>query len=412
MAIPASGASLNSMRLPGATAQPLRTWRPLTPLLWLLTTGCANPGPPRPPSLHLPRPVTDLSAERVDGEVRLHWTNPSKSTDGLPVQPTMIAELCRSAARVREICRPVQQIAVAPGKPGEWIDRLPPALAEGPPALLIYRIRLRNGSGHDAGPSAPAFAAAGSAPPPVTGLQARPWPEGALVEWTRVPGAAPVLLDRTAVAAPGAGAAAAPPPPPRTANPTFLGAGSGAGSGAASGAGSAVQLRAADAAGTDPGGTEDRTAGQGLRYRYTAARVREADLEGHRVTLRSHSSAPVFVSVRDIFPPQPPSGLASVPGAPGARAAEISLSWEPSPEPDLLGYNVYRTAAGAGPPPPPGAWVRLNREPLAAPAFRDEHVTAGTRYLYRVTAVDRSGNESQPGPSLGETAAAPSGTEP
>jgi chitodextrinase len=56
---------------------------------------------------------------------------------------------------------------------------------------------------------------------------------------------------------------------------------------------------------------------------------------------------------------------------------------------DLKGYRVYR-ADGAGP------YRIVNETPLEAARYRDEKVVPGTRYSYRVTAVDNSerGNES------------------
>jgi fibronectin type 3 domain-containing protein len=39
----------------------------------------------------------------------------------------------------------------------------------------------------------------------------------------------------------------------------------------------------------------------------------------------------------------------------------------------------------------------LTPDLLLAPAFRDMPVVLGHHYFYRVTAVDRAGNESEPG---------------
>src|SRR5580698_7421935 len=64
--------------------------------LAILTTGCASPGPPRPPSLNLPRPITDLTAERIGDKVTLQWTTPTKTTDGLLIKGSITAHLCRT----------------------------------------------------------------------------------------------------------------------------------------------------------------------------------------------------------------------------------------------------------------------------------------------------------------------------
>src|SRR5262249_46236721 len=57
-------------------------------------------------------------------------------------------------------------------------------------------------------------------------------------------------------------------------------------------------------------------------------------------------------------PPAPPTGLAAVPGD-----ASVSLSWRASPEPDVVGYRVYRGPSAAGP------FVRVGSP--VAPSFSD-----------------------------------------
>ena len=65
----------------------------------------------------------------------------------------------------------------------------------------------------------------------------------------------------------------------------------------------------------------------------------------------------------------------------------IDLTWAPSTETDLAGYNVYRQEAG-------GEAARINRELVKTPSFRDETVMPGQKYFYTVSAVDLRGNES------------------
>jgi hypothetical protein len=43
---------------------------------------------------------------------------------------------------------------------------------------------------------------------------------------------------------------------------------------------------------------------------------------------------------------------------------------------------------------------RLNKDLLLAPAFRDLTAVPGRRYTYRITSVDRTGNESAPGDAV------------
>ncbi len=110
-----------------------------------------------------------------------------------------------------------------------------------------------------------------------------------------------------------------------------------------------VRLRAGtggvDPGGTDAGGTIDRGAEIGHRYRYVAWRVRTATAGGQTLELRSAPSAAVTMRAEDIFAPDAPAGLVAAPGfageGDGAKAA-IDLSWEPNPEPRIAGYRVYR----------------------------------------------------------------------
>ena len=62
-----------------------------------------------------------------------------------------------------------------------------------------------------------------------------------------------------------------------------------------------------------------------------------------------------------------------------------------SPEADLAGYHVYRSEQRGTEVSP---MERLTREWLLTPTFRDISIEPGRRYLYRVSAVDRAGNES------------------
>ena len=68
--------------------------------------------------------------------------------------------------------------------------------------------------------------------------------------------------------------------------------------------------------------------------------------------------------------------------------------WEPSEEPDLEGYFVYRARYDDGVGDGCDRGVRLNQIPLPVAALLDAGVEPGATYAYVVTAVDRAGNES------------------
>ena len=132
----------------------------------------------------------------------------------------------------------------------------------------------------------------------------------------------------------------------------------------------------------------------GFTYEYRVRSIAHYDAG----EVESEDSEPLKVTPRDTFPPAAPGGLvaASVPAV-GGEPAHVDLSWNVSPEQDVAGYNVYRSEAETGP------WQQMNSQPLPAPSFRDISVVARHRYLYRVTAVDRSGNESSPSPAVAVT---------
>jgi fibronectin type 3 domain-containing protein len=123
----------------------------------------------------------------------------------------------------------------------------------------------------------------------------------------------------------------------------------------------------------------------GHTYYYT---VRAAAHVGADV-VESTDPKPVVISAKDVFPPAAPTGVEAVviPATPGVPAY-VELAWGISPEADLAGYVVYRSEQ------PDTQGTRLNAELLPAPTLRDISVEPGRRYSYRVTAVDRSGNES------------------
>ncbi|QNI36969.1 fibronectin type III domain-containing protein [Edaphobacter albus] len=363
----------------------------------LLLTSCASPGPPHPPSLHLSEVVTDLTADRVGEGVHLRWTTPQRTTDGLKVPSPLTAEICREISPKPEAApvKPSRQtlpLQEAPGcsivlhltvKSGvtEADDQLPAALTHDPVVLLGYRIRILNPQGRSAGISRAALVPAGEAPPMVMGLKATPTRTGAMVEWQPSNAISVMELDRTLLSVPTAktskkAAVALPEEQPIE-----------------------VKLRAAnpDADSVDHGGTMDRTAIRGQQYRYRAQRIRTVEIGGDRFELRGELSAPITLIMTDHFAPAAPTGLAAAPGTEGATAT-IDLSWQANTETDLVGYNVYRREGSSD------VFRRITTTPVVGPGFSDATASVGHTYMYRVTAVDGTGNESSPSNEVTETA--------
>ena len=174
-------------------------------LLVGVVAGCASPGPPRPPSLHIPATVKDLSAERIGDQVVLRWTAPEKTTDKLPIKGTMTAVVCREVTPAiatgagGPACAPIDRLTIpegtgqagsgqaGAGQAGamEAVDHLPQPLTSDPVRLLTYRVVVSNAAGRFAPGSTPAFAAAGAAPQAVAGLRASTVKGGTVLEWQR-----------------------------------------------------------------------------------------------------------------------------------------------------------------------------------------------------------------------------------
>ena len=120
-------------------------------------------------------------------------------------------------------------------------------------------------------------------------------------------------------------------------------------------------------------GVEDTTGAVGRTFSVDQASLAPyARAKALRLHYRGAGAAPP-----DSIPPAAPTGLGATPGT-----RSVSLDWADNAESDLGSYRVYRDGVQIGNP--------------SASAFTDSGLTAGVTYRYRVTAVDRSLNESQP----------------
>ena len=107
--------------------------------------------------------------------------------------------------------------------------------------------------------------------------------------------------------------------------------------------------------------------------------------QGPDSQVESVNSMPLAVTPRDVFPPATPTNVTIA-----SAAGIVSLFWPANAERDLKGYLIYR-AEGDG-----GAFVRITPEPVTRTSYRDDRTRTGTRYAYKLSAVDRYGNESAP----------------
>ena len=331
-------------------------------------TGCANPGSPQPPSLHLPALVKGLTAERVGDAVTLHFTVAQRTTDNLPVREQQLGlTVCREVEHGG--CVPMggtpAQVMVkgAGGTPNgvTLTDRLPVGLTLGTPRLLGYRVELRNAAGRSAGFSEAGYTTAGQAPAMVQGLSARGSRLGVVLAWGPAgQDTGTLYIRRQDIADRSAKGAAG------------------------------LLLRFDPASGARGERLLDTSAAEDVPYRYSGYREQRLTVGGRALVVRSDESAPVEFTLRDVFPPPAPTDVtaAALTGENGGYS--VDLIWQPVDDPELVGYNVYREALGEA----AGPREKLTATPVAQPAFHDATAQAGVGYRWTVTAVDHKGNES------------------
>jgi len=361
----------------------------------MIFAGCGMPGAPQPPSLHLPVPVSNLTAVRAGDQVALAWKLPVRTTDKVTLKGPIATRVCRNETSSGQ-CNVVTTLQLAPGSDAAFADALPPALASGSPRPLTYFVELVNSKGRSAGLSNGAEVLAGRAPAPVDNLTAELRKDGVLLRWAPAPLDSPpavirlvrVLLNPPAQKS-SPGSLAQPPEPVQR---DLL-----------------VNSSAA-------GQALDSDIRFGESYEYRAQRVARITENGHAFELTSPLSAPVRVDAADIFPPSVPQGLAAVATAgENGNPPAIDLSWQPDSDPNLAGYIVYRQEGGA----PAGgsssvgsengsAWQRLSpAQPVIGPGFHDSNVQTGHSYMYAVSAIGKNGRESERSIPARETVPAP-----
>lgn len=327
---------------------------PLGLALLFMVAGCGMVAAPQPPSLKLPEPVSDLTAQRTGNQVVLRWTMPKRATDKVLLVGRQTAVVCRREGSAP--CVVVGEAGFAPEGAASFTDKLPTALTDGPLRALTYTVELENSLGRSAGPSNIAMTAAGAAPPRIVDLRARAQADGVVLSWTPTGVAQTVRIERVL---------AEKKSPAKSAVPAE---------------------QTLEFTGVDEGRVLDRDAALDHTYIYTARRIAKLTLNGQTVEVASAPSESMTINARDLFPPAVPGGLEAVADPQGHA---IDLSWQPDTEADLAGYRVYRREAGSSAAP-----VRISGAVDAVPSYRDATATAGRRYEYSVSAVDRDGNES------------------
>jgi hypothetical protein len=351
----------------------------------LMLTACGVPGPPHPPSLELPEPVTDLGAVRKGDKVSLAWTVPTETTDRLRVQQLGMTRICRSLDRNLANCAdPVGMVAppqlatvkrsdrraqTAPSKQA-YTDTLPLSVLRNDPAAEIrYAVSVLNANGRTAGLSNQISVPGMPAPPPPADFRAQVTADGILLSWTG-------NLESTGV------------PQLQHVYRVYRRE-----------AGTNNDIRVAEVLfrGLPSYVVSDQSFEWEKTYSYWATVVTLVPVQGREESeFEGLDTASQKVFAHDIFPPSVPWGLQAGFSGEGSQKF-IDLVWAPGTEVDLAGYNVYRREQGSG------SSEKINQELVRVPAFRDTNIRPGHEYFYSVAAVDIRGNQSAPSAEVSET---------
>ena len=347
--------------------------------------GCASPDDPTPRRPVVPQPVRDLDARQQGNAVVLSFTLPRRSTRQEPLADPPAIEIYRGA--IEPGGRSPEEIStrVVYTIPGElansyqedgrivFRDAIEPgelAQAPGSGAGRIYAVRTRAERNRASAESNRVVVRTYVPPASVAEMRATISERAVVLEW------------------PAAGQAS--------------------GAAASSEAGDYRVYRAEITSGSAAAAREDvakatllaplRLLGQvaetsyrdgnfqwGHTYLYVVRSVAQFGAE----TVESADSKPAVITPAEVSLPAAPQGVevVVVPATPQS-AAYVSLSWAISDEAGVAGYTVYRSEQPEAPA------VKLNENLLGAPTFRDLAVAPGSRYVYRVAAVDGAGQES------------------
>jgi hypothetical protein len=346
----------------------------------LCLAACGTPGAPRPPSLELPRPVSDLAATRQGDLVTLTWTAPRETTDKQNIRHPGPVRICRGVNTTAMVqCPQVAELPAA-GAPasrkekpeqGTYTDTLPADLQQqNPTGYATYAVESLNARGRSAGLSNQVEVPLAPTLEPLGDVVANVTSDAVVLRWT------------------GSGQAALGSAPRRGANLTFgyhvfrrAEGGADVDLGPATGEVPEIIMARKQFTFSDSNFEWEKT------YFYRVVAITTVTRPGGTsVEVPGKSTPEAKVVTHDVFPPAAPAGLQAVASGVG-QPPFVDLTWAPNTEADLAGYNLYRHEAGQQP-------VKINTELVTTPAYRDREVTAGHKYLYAVTAVDLRGNES------------------
>ncbi|HUF79185.1 MAG TPA: fibronectin type III domain-containing protein [Thermoanaerobaculia bacterium] len=404
---------------------------PVALCLGVLVASCGKKGDPEPPIRMVPAPTTGLTVIQRGDRLILELPYPQTTAAGTPLPRVsglaawLLAWSAPEAAATTEGLEVDERQFLTGASPVRRIaeDELPevvrgdrivvsipvPAPPEPGPGLPVVTVAVRT-----QGPASEESALSNrvtfpliAAPAPPTGLEIRDLATGLRIRWEYPLGAAAEAAEEPA-GAEGAGAdeagsggeetVAGSAPEEAAGEPDAAEAAAGEPAGAPGLAGFNVYRRLStertygppmSTLGHRPRAFLDDSAAFGERYIYTVTAVASRK----PILVESGLAEEVEVDYRDRFAPPVPKGLLAL-----AEEGRVRLVWEVSPAPDVAGYRVFRRG------PDTQEFRPVTEELLTATELVDRDLAPGATYSYRVTAVDRMGNESEPSPAAMATA--------
>lgn len=337
--------------------------RPLATIVagWLSVSAlaCGRKAPLVMPQGRGPAAVESLTAVQRGAAVFLEWSNPAKTVSGRPLAGLKAAEVWSFEGDLTESVK--VSAAAELEKKGRRVLRLeglkPASRQEARVVLDIARglaktsfsVRVFDPSGRPSELSPPAVVALRAAPERPRDVELRVGAEAVELRWAppeaNIDGSRPAAVTGFTVLRSEEGG----PFERLTSTPI-------------------------------PGPTyEDRRFEFGRLYAYAVRAVAETT-EG---VVESEDTEPVLIRPMDVFPPAPPSDVVAV-----AAEGRVAVSWAGGGDPDLDGFRVWRREAEGT------SFVLLEEGLTRARSFVDRPPGGRGAYVYAVSAVDRSGNES------------------
>lgn len=344
-------------------------------LALVFLVACGTPGAPQPPSLNIPKPVNNLKAVRKGETVTLSWTAPQKTTDGALFRRTGKMILRRSTGDGQSAVDlgELPLTAAYNGQeshPETFQDSIRQPLLSSSADFVTYTVEAVNNAGKSGGQSNTIAVPLVPTPSPPNPIEVKAVPQGVSISWN------PIW----------------PPEGHTNLNVQYV---------------YRIMRRQGDSnqspvmvkqleAGNGAAIVIDSGIEWGKQYQYWVTPVTLWRRDGlQQGEVEGDDSGVEPVTPLDVFPPAVPSGLQAVSSQMG-QSWFVDLTWNPNNDSDLAGYNVYRRTEDTQP-------VRINQGLVKTPAFRDDNVQPGAKYLYSISAIDLRNNESARSQEASET---------